>query len=915
MADESKSSVPISLPKGGGTIRGIGETFEPNLFSGTGNFSIPIATSPGRTGFGPQLSLQYSTGNGNGPFGMGWRLSVPRVTRKTEKGLPTYTDADVFVISGTEDLVPYLEPATTAEGGWVPVQSVQGGFSVELYRPRTEGASARIERWTDGGEVHWRATTRENVTSIYGRTPQARIVDPDDGTRVYEWLLEETFDARGNHIAYEYVHDEPPVGAENPRHGTQTYIRRILYGNTPDDLDPARRTGPGRIVTDHEDPLHTRQRHYLFQVLFDYGDLPLSPQIPDGLDHSLEVTIPAGWPMRPDAFSSFRSGFEIRTMRRCERVLMLHHFAEGDLDGAPLVKSTDFTYSVNADTQMSFLSDVTLRGYRKDTADPARYLMRAMPPLSFRYSEFAPGEQRFRSIEVSGGDFPPEAVDAPDFAFMDIFGNGLPDVVASTPAGFQYWENLGEGRFDRRHPAHGDQPALSLAASNVSLGDMGGDGLADLLVDAPPMSGFYESTPEGGWTRFTRFETTPSFDLNDPNTRLVDLTGDGLSDVLVTRDHHFLWFQSLGERGYAPPRAIPRRHDLAEFPNVYFDDLAGRVRLADMTGDGLTDIVLVHDGRVDYWPSLGHGRFGRRITMTGTPRIGHGFDPRRMFLADLDGTGCADLVYVERNDVRFWFNQSGNGWSGEHVIKGTPVVTDATSIRFADVFGTGTATLVWSYAWGQQPGGTNYKALEFSGGRKPHLLVEMNNNMGATTRVRYAPSTRFYLSDRAEGLRWITALPFPVQVLEKSEVIDHVSRTKLVTTYRYHHGYFDGREREFRGFGRVDQFDTETFGEFSESGLDDEAQFDNGQRGFHVPPVETRTWFHTGVYFDTERNIDHAELTERYGNEYYSGDPDAFTPPPPYVFPNRWRRRSGRHAARGVPGSSRRSPPDRSVRP
>ena len=54
---------------------------------------------------------------------------------------------------------------------------------------------------------------------------------------------------------------------------------------------------------------------------------------------------------------------------------------------------------------------------------------------------------------------------------------------------------------------------------------------------------------------------------------------------------------------------------------MYFNDPAGRVRLADMTGDGLTDIVLLHDGRIDYWPNLGYGRFGRRITMAGTPRI------------------------------------------------------------------------------------------------------------------------------------------------------------------------------------------------------------------------------------------------------------------------------------------------------
>src|SRR4029453_14285736 len=93
----------ISLPTGGGALRGIGETFQPNLFSGTGNHSIPLALSQGRNGFGPTLVLEYSSGNGNSAFGFGWQLSIPRITRKTEKGLPRYDDSDVFVMSGAED--------------------------------------------------------------------------------------------------------------------------------------------------------------------------------------------------------------------------------------------------------------------------------------------------------------------------------------------------------------------------------------------------------------------------------------------------------------------------------------------------------------------------------------------------------------------------------------------------------------------------------------------------------------------------------------------------------------------------------------------------------------------------------------------------------------------------------------------
>jgi hypothetical protein len=79
---KQKPAVPsVSLPKGGGAIRGMGEKFAANPVTGTGSMSVPTATSPSRSGFGPQLSLSYDSGAGNGPFGFGWSLSLPAITR------------------------------------------------------------------------------------------------------------------------------------------------------------------------------------------------------------------------------------------------------------------------------------------------------------------------------------------------------------------------------------------------------------------------------------------------------------------------------------------------------------------------------------------------------------------------------------------------------------------------------------------------------------------------------------------------------------------------------------------------------------------------------------------------------------------------------------------------------------------
>src|SRR5688572_24158400 len=165
------SSQIISLPKGGGALQGLGEKFSPDLHTGTGNFTIPVALPPGRNGFQPQLNLVYSTGNGNGPFGLGWNLSIPGVSRKTSKGVPRYDEAkDVFILSGAEDLVPVRKDGATT-----------------YYRPRTEGLFAEIRYHRDATNCYWEVRSNDGLRSYYGTeasfgTDPAIIANPSDRT-------------------------------------------------------------------------------------------------------------------------------------------------------------------------------------------------------------------------------------------------------------------------------------------------------------------------------------------------------------------------------------------------------------------------------------------------------------------------------------------------------------------------------------------------------------------------------------------------------------------------------------------------------------------------------------------------------------------------------------------------------------
>src|SRR5262249_40491340 len=138
------------------------------------------------------------------------------------------------------------------------------------------------------------------------------------------------------------------------------------------------------------------------------------------------------------------------------------------------------------------------------------------------------------------------------------------------------------------------------------------------------------------------------------------------------------------------------------------------------------------------------------------------------------------------------------------------------------------------------------------------------NNLGTETRVQYAPSTKFYVADRENGRPWVTRLPFPVHVVERTEIFDFISRNRFVTRFAYHHGFYDGIEREFRGFGRVDLWDTEEPGALTAPGSLPPA--DNIDASSHVPPVLTKTWFHTGAYAAGPAQ------SRTFAHEYYRGE-------------------------------------------
>jgi hypothetical protein len=781
----------ITPPKEGGAIRGIGEKFAANPVTGTGSLSVPLVGSPGRAGFTPDLTLTYDSGAGNGPFGMGGQLSLLSIMRRTDQGLPLYQDAnesDIFILSEAEDLVPVLQ----ADGTRFEDDTTAPGYTIHCYRPSVEGLFSRIERWTrsSDGDIHWRSISKENVTSYYGysTTSNSLVVDSADPTHIFSWLIDESHDDKGNAIIYTYAAEDSSnidLSQSTERNRTSTsrstnrYLKCVKYGNAPSQL----------VQPD------VTKLSWLFEVIFDYGEGHFEAKSPDAEDRvfaTVSITPTQAWPVRQDPFSRYRSCFEVRAYRLCRRALMFHHFAELGVQDY-LVRATEFTYQETPIA--SFITAITQSGFVRQ--DDGTYLQRSLPSLELEYRQ-ARVQKTVRDVDPESLSNLQASVDGLRYRWLDLDGEGLQCVLVEQDDAWYYKRNLsplslaidgGQAGISARFEALTEVtrlPALAKAqAPHHQFMDLTRDGHLDCVVLERPGAGFYERT-SAAWQPFTPLPSAPNVDWSDPNLRFIDVDGDGYSDILITEHEALTSYPSLATFGFGAPNRVPKASDEEQGPAIIFDDSTQSIFLADMSGDGLADIVRICNSEVCYWPNLGYGQFGQKVSMDraswfDAPDL---LDQRRIRLADVDGSGVTDIIYLAQDDVRIYFNQSRNAWSTAERVMDFPPTDNLARIQALDLLGNGTACLVWTLAL---PGnaGHSMQYIDLMGSEKPYLLVRSRNNLGAETRLSYAPSTAFYLADHEAGQPWATRLPFPGHVVERVETYDWVSRNRFMTRYVY----------------------------------------------------------------------------------------------------------------------------------
>lgn len=834
----------ISLPSGAGSIEGLGESFEPQLNTGGSSYGVGISVPPGRAGLAPSIRLGYNSYSGNSVCGIGWSLEFTTIKRQTDKGFPEYDSGDTFVFGGEE-----LVPLNNAGQDW------------RCENERSFQRLRRIDSDGDGAPDAWEVTERNGTQHTLGRfrgqnNRWSAVENPEKSSsaafdRTYSWMLDSTTDLHGNRVEYEYLKGSG-----------------VLY--------------PSRIT-------YSQLSNNFHEVTFQYE-------------------------ARPDVFDDYRPTFSARLDRRLSRIEVR---SQGQL-----VRAYNFGYAYapgdllpgEAAQQGAYLDlGVTLlkRVVQVDrSGNDANFL----PPLVFTYSglDLTKAEQRaFAS--------PPE-LDLADpngrVQIADLDGDALPDLFATTAEGASTVQRVALNRGESRLSG---QPKLTFAPARLVLGSSPVD-LAEpnTVVHDPKGKGLVDMsslTDDGGNKRLDTFGNRARLDSVDENrlgfsqdnleatvlanppafvtysqasTRQMDVNFDKRGDF-VNLEPSFgamkvnTFFIQRSGAWVADESTLPASYPLAntfQLPNGQPNPC---VHLADMNGDRLLDLVCLAPTpsgagqriRISYWPLCGRGRYADERSMPTTEpdtfEIANA-DLRDVFLDDITGDGLADILILDGSGpetvLSLRVNIAGQHWSPPYTRSGLPRFaprnpTDPTILRMADLNANGSLDLLFRNTSPQN----TWEYIELLPRGAPSLMIGVDNGLGKRTAIDYGSAAEDEQLARESGFPWRTFAPIPLQVIRQIRTTCGLDlngdgkEDTMVMKFRYRDPYYDGFEREFRGFAfaqRVDYGDDFLFDPVSElmtvSPGWDTARTPTGQKS--GPSLVTRYRFYTGAA-DQQDNDDY----------------------------------------------------------
>lgn len=813
---DTKELLTPSLPKGGGAIHSIGTGWGAVGMTGAASFDVPLPLSPGR-GFDPGISLSYNSALGNGPFGTGWAASAGAIARSTLKGVPAYTAEDVFIGPSGTQLVPErtaqgeLKVSTVSHFNGLQLDTL---YTVVRYLPHHESAFDRIEHWSSVADTagFWLVQGADGNIHLFGKTRQARIADPQAPAHVAQWLLEESLNPHGEQIFYQYKADSRGHGPRD--YSAQRYLGRICYANIA--------ARAHLQLWTIETPV---QKQWHFELLFDYGERTTAlSQTP-----SYQEQLP--WPQRSDPFCNYAYGFELASRRLCRQVLMFHYFPEETALGREPV----LTRRLLLEYMTTGTGGNLLQAVHSQACDASAEISH-WPPLELVYSGFQlTGEaakfQTFDALDGINGH--------QHYQLVDLYSDGLPGVLCRSEKNWHYREPVRAANPTAPDDvAYGPLQALEriplaqqASVAHQALADLNGDGQLEWIIAQPGMSGFFTLQSDRRWASFAPFAALPQ-EFFQPTAQLADLMGNGVDDLALIGRNSVRLYRNNGLQGFAPAADIPHADDHLPLPG---NDETELVAFSDLLGSGQQHLVRIRHNEIKCWPNLGRGRFGKGFVFATLPFTYAEFEASRVLLADLDGSGASDLIYLQPDQALIFMNQCGNGLQAVPTSLSWPEGVRHErfcQVSVADLQGHGCTSLILSVRY---PSARHWR-YDFVR-QKPYLLIGTDNNMGALGRLAYRSSAQEWLDEKLQRTPRTGGLPFALHLVSEQQQQDQISGNQLTQRFTYREGFYDSQERKFQGFGLLMATDTE-------------GPADDKPDKAATAPLLRKTWFHTGKTLD-----------------------------------------------------------------
>src|SRR4029079_7257475 len=137
---------------------------------------------------------------------------------------------------------------------------------------------------------------------------------------------------------------------------------------------------------------------------------------------------------------------------------------------------------------------------------------------------------------------------------------------------WHYKSNLGDGEFTIANKVVPKPSFLGISNGSIQLQDIEANGKKHAVINTIDIKGYFELSDDNGWQPFKTFEQMPNVDFRDPNTKFIDLNGDGIPDLIISEEKVFTWYPANGIKGYSEAEITAKPFDEEQGPAIVFAD-------------------------------------------------------------------------------------------------------------------------------------------------------------------------------------------------------------------------------------------------------------------------------------------------------------------------------------------------------